>query len=199
MKQIKEAYTEIFNVCDKYANESYLSDSDFDDVRDMKGQAMNHLMIINWHEKYGLNIKHDRRLSGYNWVKIDDFQCFTYFSDAEAEKKKGSGRYISWEDNGKQPKDEWLLQISFSTGAYIFGDDYPKELFQEFWQELKSYNPKYCDTNNKCLYFSVETAKDVFNEFPEILKKYYDKNKIDSKQRKINRLKKELDELQTPN
>jgi len=63
------------------------------------------------------------------------------------------GRHISWSDDGKQPEDELLLVISFPTGAYIFGDDYPTEFFKEFFQELKTYNPKYTDTTNKTLYF----------------------------------------------
>ena len=116
--KIKTVYTELLQVSDKYADEDYLSDFEFEDVRNMRKQAKNHLMIIDWQERYGLDIKHDRQFYGYNYVKIDEYRMFSYFADAEAEKISGSGRYISWEDDGKQPKEEWLMSIGFSTGAY---------------------------------------------------------------------------------
>lgn len=84
----------------------------------------------------------------------------------------GTNRCISWSDDGEQPGDEWLLSVCFSSGAYIFGDSYPEDLFNEFFQELKSFGPKYCDTVNHHLYFSHENANLVFNSFPEIFKKY---------------------------
>jgi len=197
MEKIKKAYTDIFKVCDKYAKEEYLTDFEFEDVRNMRDKAKNHLLIIDWYEKYGLDIKHDRQLFGYNFVKMDDYTSFSYFEDAKKEKEEGYGRYISWSDDDRQPKNEWLFVINFSTGAYIFGDDYPTELFQEFWQELKSYKPKYCDTTNGGLYFSIDSAKNIFEDFPEILKKYHEKNREDAKLRKIKKMKKELKELES--
>ena len=194
-EEIKKAYEDILNVCEKYADESYLSDFEFEDVRNMRDKAKNHLMIVDWQDKYGLDIKYDRQFYGYNYVKIDEHRYFSYFDDAKTEKKEGRGKYISWEDDGKQPKNEWLLSISFSTGAYIFGQDYPTALFEEFWQELKSYNPKFCDSHNHSMYFSLETAKDIFNNFPEILKKYHEKNREDAKKRKIKKMEEEIAKL----
>lgn len=194
---IKKVYSDILTVCDKYVDEKDLSDYEFEDIRKMRDSAKNHLFIVDWNEKYGLEIKHDRTFVGYNWVKIDEHRCFSYFDDAKAEQKKGSGRYISWEDDGKQPNNEWLLCISFSTGAYIFGDDYPVDLFQEFFQELKSHKAKYCDSTNNDLYFSLEDAKDVYNNFQLILNKYREKNKEESKARKIKRMEEELLKLKS--
>jgi hypothetical protein len=85
---------------------------------------------------------------------------------------------ISWSDDGRQPeKGERLYQLSFSTGAYIFGDHYPKELFNQFFVELKAYKPKYSDTNNKCLYFDKQQAKWVHDAYFSILKRYQSKSK----------------------
>lgn len=194
-EKIKQAYTEVLSVCEKYADKSYLSNYNFEDVRNIRDKAKNHLMLIDWYEKYGLDIEHSKQIHGYNYVKIDDSRCFSYFKDAKAEKETGSGRYISWEDDEKQPKNEWLFCLGFSTGAYIFGEDYPTELFQELWQELKSYKPKYCDSQNKNMYFSLKTAKKIYNEYPKILEKYYKKNKTDAKKRKIKKMEEELKEL----
>ncbi len=106
------------------------------------------------------------------------------------------GRKISWSEDDSQPEDEFLLDISFATGAYIFGDDCPIELFKEFFNELKSYGPKYIDKHNKCLYFSMENAGRVFNEFENILNKYNEKNKEDEKKRRVKKLKAELEKLE---
>ena len=195
-KQLKRAYTEILDVCEKYANEKYLSDYAFEDVREMRDKAKNHLLLLSWYEKYGLDIKHDKRLYNYNYVKLDDYRHFSYFSDASAEKEKGSGRYISWEDDDKQPKDEWLFSFSFSSGAYIFGDDYPTQLFEKFWHELKSFNPDYCDSHNHSMYFKLENAKKIYDSFQDIMKKYYELNREDAKTRKIEKLKEELSKLE---
>lgn len=196
-KEIKKAYSKILAVCNEYVEKDYLSDFDFEDIRNMRDFAKNHLLLIDWYEKYGLDIKHSVKIDQRTYVKIDDYRYFSYFKDAKVEKESGSGRYISWSDDDRQPKDEWLLCIGFSTGAYIFGDDYPAKLFQEFFQELKDYNPKFTDSSNKCLYFSMDKANKIFNEFPKILNKYYDKNKEDLKERRIDKLQKELEKLKT--
>lgn len=106
------------------------------------------------------------------------------------------GRTISWSDNGEQPDSELLLLIQFPTGAYIFGEDYPKELFQKFFRELIDLKPKYTDIRNSCLYFPMENAGNVYNQFNEIYKKYQDINKEDYKQRKIQKIKDELAKLE---
>ena len=109
---------------------------------------------------------------------------------------KKKRRTISWSDDGRQPEDdELLLSISFATGAYIFSDDYPETLFKDFFNELASYAPKYKDTVNKCLYFSMDNAGKIFNDFDAILAKYKSLNKEDFKKRKIEKLKKELETL----
>lgn len=196
-KKIKEAYTEILNVCDKYVNEECFSGYEFGDIEDMKKKAENHLILVEWFEKYGLEIPHDRNIRGYNYMKIDDHRYFSYFSNAKQEKKNGSGKYISWEDDGKQPKDEWLFEISFSTGAYIFGQDYEflVPLFQEFFLELKNFGAKYCDSYNHTLYFSLENSRDVYREYPNVYKKYQEKAFSLSKEIKIKKLQNELSKL----
>jgi hypothetical protein len=83
---------------------------------------------------------------------------------------------IGYSDDGRQPDNEWLFRIQFTTGAYSFGtydaNVYPKETFNAFFEELKTYNPKFCDTANHALYFTEETAKAVYDDFWPIFNHY---------------------------
>lgn len=79
---------------------------------------------------------------------------------------------ISWSDDGKQPENEWLYVMSFTTGAYMFGDSYPEETFQAMFEELKEMGAKYCDTVNHSLYFPPEHTKEVVENYKQIYKKY---------------------------
>ena len=191
----KKAYTEILTVCDKYQG---FDKYNFRDIDDMRSKAKNHLLLIEWYEKYDLKLSHDYNPNSYNYFKVTDYIVFSYFQDALRDKNAGSGKYISWSDDDRQPKDEWLLNISFSTGAYIFGDDYEgqKTLFQDFIKELKSYSPDYSDTTNKSFYWKLENAKSIYGEFNNILKKYRERNTSEFNARKAERLRKELAKLE---
>lgn len=108
-----------------------------------------------------------------------------------------SGRTISWSDDDQQPENEWLYVVSFPTGAYFFGDSYPKEHFNAMFEELKSLGAKYSDTANKSLYFDSSNAKDVHQRIPEIVKKYRESLKEFETKREIESLEKRLQMLKT--
>lgn len=111
--------------------------------------------------------------------------------------KSGSGAIISWPDCGNQPEDgEVLYSISFPTGPYTFGQHYPAQLFREFFEELKGYNPKYIDSANSSLYFGENNAKAVHEDFDGILAKYRGKVQKDSKRIRKEALEAELKELE---
>jgi hypothetical protein len=179
----KKAYDEVLETINKHRDILVY------DYRDLEEKSKKHLFGIELKEKYGLNIE-PKDVHSLDFVRFSDDRMVTWFGDKY-------NRTISWEDEGRQPEDELLFTVSFGTGAYIFGDDYPVELFKEFFLELKSYSPKYIDTVNKCLYFSMDNAKEIFNKYPEILKKWHEKNKEDAKERKIKKLKDELEKLST--
>jgi len=195
VKLWKKAYTEIAKVCDKYPDFDVYN---FRDIRDMQTSAKDHLLLIDWYEKYGLKLSHDHKPYSYNYFKMSEYLSFNYFGNAEKEKNLGSGRFISWSDDDRQPKDEWLLNISFSTGAYIFGDDYEyqQQLFQDFIKELKSYNPDYSDTPNKSFYWKLENVKPIYEEFSGILNKYRERNQSELKTRQAEKMRRELAELE---
>jgi len=140
-------------------------------------------------EKYGLDIE-PKNIQSLDWIKFGGYMAIGWFGTEY-------NRNISWSDDGKQPENELLLQIGFPTGSYIFGDDRPVDLFKKFFLELKTYNPKYIDTANKCLYFSMDNAGKIFNEFKSILSKYNEINKEEFKKRRIEKIKEELKELET--
>lgn len=181
MNKTKKAYEEIIEVLNKH------KDICVYDIQELESQAKKHLFGLKLKEEYGLDLDpKDIRSLDYN--RFGDYKCIGWWGEKYR-------RTISWSDDGKQPEDELLFVIGFSTGAYIFGDDYPTTLFQELWQELKSYQPKYCDTTNHNMYFSMENAGRIFNDFNAILKKYYEKNKEDFKARKVKKLEEELAKL----
>lgn len=104
--------------------------------------------------------------------------------------------YLSWPDGQGQPEDEYVYKIGFPTGAYIFGDFYPEDLFKKFFLELKSYGPKFSDTTNRDLYFSPDNAKVIHEAYPAILKKYRDMAGDEYKKIRAEKLRKELEGLE---
>lgn len=99
--------------------------------------------------------------------------------------------------NNKQDVDEEiLLYISFPTGAYIFGDDYPQKFFEKFYSELKEYKPKYCDDMNHGLYFSMDNAENILNTYDKICDKYIKENRSDLARRRAEKLRKEADQIE---
>jgi hypothetical protein len=196
-KEVKNAYQDILKTCEKYAQLKDKYGCDFDDIGDMATSARNHLTLVEWLEKYGLELSHEYKPHSCNHFVINEHMFFSYYRDAKKENEAGNGKYISWSDSGKQPFNEWLCCTSFSTGAYIFGDDYDsqKKLFQDFFNELKSYNPDFSDSHNSNLYWRLENAKGIFNDFNDIIKKYRDRNGKELKQREITKLEMKLKTL----
>jgi len=185
MEETKKAYSKIIKLLKKN------KDIFVFDIQDLENKAKCHLFGLELKEIYGLNIDPKS-------IKSTEFNTF-YEYIRLFRVGKDSNNSISWSDDGRQPKNEVLLNISFPTGAYIFGEDYDyqQKLFKEFFNELKGYNPKYSDTANKTLYFSLDSAASVFNAFPEIIKKYHALNKEDINNRRIYKLKKELEKLES--
>ena len=182
MELTKKAYKEILKVLNKYKNEIVF------DIDNLETKAKHHLFGVELVEKYGFDLD-PKRIYSTDWQELRE-NVFIGFWDGERRK-------ISWSDDGSQPNDEILLCIKYPTGAYIFGGDYPTDFFQKFFLELKTYKPKYIDSHNNSLYFSMENASKIFNTYDSIVKEYREKNKEDLKQRKIKKMKNELSKLES--
>ena len=195
VKKWKKAYTDILKVCEKYNDfEEYA----FYDIKDMAESARNHLLLIDWYENYGLKINHDKKsyTFGYFSVEYGENKKFLQFGDAAKDRDAGGGRYIAWSDDDRQPLNEWLFNVVFPSGAWVFGEGHATSLFQEFFRELKSYKPDYIDNYNRSLYWKLENAKPIFDEFDSIFKKYKDRYASGEKQRRADKLRKELEKLE---
>lgn len=179
---MEKIYKEIFDVLEKYQGLHVF------DVEDMRRKSQFHLHEIKLRDVYKMNIT-PNSINSLDWNKLNNYISICWMGDKHK-------RTISWSVDGRQPIDEYMLIISFPTGAFIFGEEYPTEFFKQFFDELKSYSPKYIDDANSSLYFPIETCSDVFNNFNDILNKYYEWNKEEKKQRKILEMKKQLQQLE---
>lgn len=188
VKLWKEAYSKILKVTDKYKN--FSSMYGYYDIREIRNKALDHLWAIELFEKYGLKISHDV-VNGKDHIRINENMWIGIFGEQYR-------RTISWSDDDRQPKDgEYLLVLSFSTGAYIFGNDYLDSLFNKFFVELKSYNPKYSDSHNHCLYYSLDNAKYIIDNYQDVFDKYYKLTNEERKKNKIIKLESELKKLKS--
>ena len=101
--------------------------------------------------------------------------------------------------------DEWLLKISFPTGAYFlidgssFDKPYLSELFNKMLEEFLALNPKYVDRLNKSMYFTSDNTKEVLDTEYEITTKYKNLVGDELKKLKIEKLKAELEALNGAN
>jgi hypothetical protein len=69
------------------------------------------------------------------------------------------------------------------------------ETFKAFWDELKAFDPKYCDTVNHNMYFSEENSKAVYDAFWGIFNKYKAKVQDELKEQRKKELEAELAKL----
>jgi hypothetical protein len=108
----------------------------------------------------------------------------------------GKDSSISWPDNGQPKAGEYLYILRFTTGAYSLHSEYPAETFKAMFSELMAFEPKYSDSRNNYLYFDESKSKAVFEAYPAILKKYKQSALDEIKQKKIDKIKAELEKLE---
>jgi len=176
-----KAYKDILKVLDKHS-EVVKGDHRID----ISSQIRDRIKLQEISKEFGININAD---ASPNWIKLSEFSSIGVYGAA-------SGMSISWSDDGTQPESERLYVISFPTGAYIFGQDYPTGTFKAFFQELKDFGAAYTDTANSTLYFKSDAASKVHSSFNDLFKKYRLLVGEESKNKRIIALKLELDKLQ---
>lgn len=186
----QEIVEKAFKICEE--SKQLFSDigiSDFDRTCD---EVKKLLYSIKLQEDYGiLNITR-------SMVQCTESSVFVRINDNMYIASMGEKyrRTISWSVDGRQPEDEIMLVLSFPTGAYIFGDSYPTELFARMWEEIKSYDFKYLDDVNHNVYFSLDVAAPIANGFRDILNKYYKIFKDEANLRRAEELRRELAKLE---
>lgn len=178
-----EAYKEILKVLKKHDD---LLEDDY--KIDIKGELINRISLQEISAEFGIELKNKNYNS--DWCKLAEYQYIGLYGEDH-------NRTISWSDDGSQPENERLYIIIFPTGAYIFGDSYPTNTFKMFWDELKSYGPKYTDTANHNMYFTAENAKHVHKEFNSVFNKHKSLVGEELRVKKIEALKDQLAKLQS--
>lgn len=169
-----------------------VEDYELEDMRNAKEVARKRVFAFEFEDKHKIKLSSDITLNGNGFYAPVNARlgcmCVANFGE------KHNRRILNIK---KEIDDEVLLEISFSTGAYIFGDDYPKEFFSKFYAELKAYEPKYCDDLNHCLYFSMDNAMEIFNAYRDICEKYIKENQNDFLRRKAEKLRKEAERIES--
>lgn len=157
-------------------------------IVDFQEQIENQLLILELSE--ALNVKIPE------YVGAIDGYADLYSNRSLIQFYEGSGRDISWPDDGIQPESGWYLRLSFSTGAYILNQNYPVKTFDEFFEKLKSYGADHCDTANHSLYFNIYTnqaaARLVYIEYQDIYNQYYEKARQEVLSKRIEEAEAEL-------
>ena len=192
MKDKIEVLTKISKYLEKFKDVDSVINSALSDISgELRISKQKFTFINDW----GFPTENSFICSGSDWFQdwrtLGDFVSFINFSNPSYS--------IGCADDGKQPKKEWLMHIRFPSGAYVLGKRYPKEIFNQMFEELKTFNPKHVDTANNSLYFPLgqdhkETVQ-VFLELENIVEKY---TRIDQDSRKAERiaeLRKEIEKL----
>jgi hypothetical protein len=190
MEHKREKVEKAAKVCGE--NKQLFSDIGISEFTMVCDAVVKTLYAIKLEEDYGIkNITRNmvRGSESNVYVRINDYMYIA----SMGEKYR---RTISWSADGRQPEDEIMLVLSFPTGAYIFGDSYPTELFARLWEEIKSYGYKYVDDMNHNVYFSLDTAAPIANGFRDVLNRYYKIFKEEANIRRAEELKKELARLE---
>ena len=194
----KDMYKDIIDTIDKYNDVlDHNGYKLFGDTNYIIRKAELHLFGMEL-RSLGLDIN-PKEIDTNDWIVFN----INNHVDSTLKKNKTSNRIIAWYGdkynrsisypvNGNQPKNELLLCIKFPTGAYIFGEDFPENIFNNFFNSLKAYKPDYADYENKSLFWKIENSEKIFNAYPSIYETYRKQSCRESIDNKIALLEKEL-------
>jgi len=182
MKNKVDGYKELICIIDDYK----LGDMQF-----AKRAAEKHVFVDEFRDKYHIvvNAEHLSIDNGF-WINVP-VRLGNMYIGLFGEKYN---RDVL--NNTQDTDEEILLTIQFHTGAFVFGEDYPTEFFEKFYAEIKTYKPKYCDDLNKSMYFSMENAANIFEDYRGICDKYIKENRNDLLQRRAEQLRKEATQIE---
>lgn len=169
----------------------YKLDNDYE-INNFKNKIDKKLKVIEYKEKYDIDLR-EKDFHSLDWVFIERYYGSIYI-----------GKNMKVLNSEKQPKEnEMLIEFAYPTGAYIFGgsgwygsdSNYDRKTFDEFFEELKTYNYKYIDDMNSCLYFNMENGAKLFNKYQEICEKYQNIWNKRAKEKQKEELEQQLKDL----
>lgn len=151
-------------------------------LRELARELESMIFAYDLNEKYGLNISEKQIVSNKS-IHLEKYRGDIYIRSR-----------VHVLNSMVQPKEaEMLMEFSFPTGGYIFGGNYDMDLFNVFFEELKTYKYKYIDEINKSLYFDLKEGSDLYKDYEKIYDKY---RKLYIKKDKERRKKELLEELE---
>jgi len=97
------------------------------------------------------------------------------------------------------PHPAELMMISFPSGPYMFGDDYCKDFFDDFLNDIINANPcpDFIDRRNGAVYYRPLNASKGYDNYKRILKNYKEKNVDRLRKLKIEKLQREIERLES--
>ena len=163
-------------------------------VEDALSKLSNALNICRHFEKWHIDVPYwDDMIDRLD--KVDIYTCPCSRIPNQREEFTDDGDYSTYPLELDPPQD--FLVIRFACGAYMFGEDYPTELFEEMYAELKMRcPPKYEDRINNCLYYTPDSAASAYETCMKLCAEYRVRYGKDATKRKIANLERELAKLQ---
>ena len=142
---------------------------------------------LNWYaefyEKWHIDTDVHSITYGGGRIESCEFACYC-----------GTIKEISNVHGFKGPME--LMNIRFSTGAYVFFGDYYDYLNDHFLKMIdeivKETKPEYFDSCNHSLYYKPENSGSVFAKVTEIVRDYRKSGEAIVKKAKIEKLKRQL-------
>lgn len=183
----KQLWMDLRAVFDRHTGKTCYEEDRF------REQIDNQLTLFDLGEKLGTHIPSHH--SG-TYLKLKEGVALQKFYE-------GCAGQISYPDDGEQPAPGWYLVLKFPCGPYTFSraftDEYPRKTFYAFFEELKSFGAKHVDTANNGLYFTLDVnpspAREVYKQYDDIFKKYYDMAKEETLAKRIALAEAELAKL----
>ena len=160
-------------------------------LRDIKEKIKKFKVKYEYLDKYGLDLQIDNIDSSESILLSEEYANIRI------------ARVDRISNSFEQPNNEILMVFSHATGSYMFGGGvfsdysyYDDDLFDMYFEELKTYKYSYIDEINQKIYFTIEEGIKLYNDYGDICKKYQklfnERLKIDKK----NKLKSQLEKME---
>lgn len=193
----REMIEKIINIVKEF-NEEHEWTDEYSFLSDLKEKCKKVKIKYEYLDKYNVDIKISN-ISSEDFITLD-----SRYADINIYRVKGtkkSGSYIL--NSEKQPNNELLMRYGHPTGPYIFGGHswegdsyYDSELFEKYFDELKSYGYSYIDEVNHHIYYTIENGMKLYKNYESICKKYQNIFNEGFKKHKLNKLKEQMEELE---
>jgi len=188
-RETESAYKEINEVLKKHAALTRINPNTFDET------VSTHMLELKMIE-YGYNIK-SHSISNSDYCRFNN-AVVSWFGPKESKHSRIISNYRGCDKD--KPNNEYLVKISFPTGAYSIGNDiidYPEEIFNSLLNSIKEYKPDFTDPMNHKYYFRLDRGADIFNNINNLIKEARANALLTARDEEIKKLESKLAELKS--